>query len=314
MKPIIPFISNLPVNDKTAWLKQLQVAIPEERIDLAEYIDPADLNKTQIAIVAGPDLDLFKNLKSLKWIHTLSAGVEGLISTAKNNNLQIVRMIDPNLSNAMAESVLTWSLFIKNKVPTYLLQQRNKNWNQLTYEAANQCKVGILGLGEMGKTSANRLLENDFQVLGWSQSKKTIDGITTFYGKSGLVDFITQCQILVCLLPLTSETRGIINHDLLKKLPKGASVINFARGGLLITTDLLEKLDSDHLYHAVLDVFDQEPLPADDNLWIHNKVTVLPHIAAITNPETATKIVAKNIENYRNSGRLSEFVDLNKGY
>ncbi|PHS17063.1 MAG: glyoxylate/hydroxypyruvate reductase A [Kangiella sp.] len=314
MKPIIPFVSNYSLEEKTEWLNQLQIAMPEERVVLAENIDVIELDKTEIAIVADPDLDLLKSLKSLKWVQTLSAGVEGLIAVAKSHNFQIVRMIDPNLSNAMAESVLTWALFIKNKIPTYLLQQKNKNWNQLNYQPANKCKIGILGLGAMGKASANKLLKNNFQVLGWSHSKNSIDGVTTFYGENGLIDFVRQCQILICLLPLTNETKGFVDTRLLRELPEGASVINFSRGGLLVTNDLLVELDDDHIYHAILDVFDQEPLPVDNCLWSNPKVTILPHVAAITDPNTATVIVAKNVKGYRDTGSLRKFVDLSKGY
>ena len=314
MKPIIPFISKLPTAAKSTWLKQLQDAAPEEQIVLAEELDSNELSKTEIAIVADPDFDLLKRLKSLKWVHALGAGVEGLIDVAKENDFQIVRMIDANLSSAMAESVLTWTLFLNKKIPTYLKQQKESRWLQQNDTPIKDCKVGILGLGEMGKNSAIKLLKNNFQVLGWSQSKKSIDGVKTFSGENGLNDFLSQCHILICLLPLTNGTRGIIDQKLLAILPKGASVINFARGGLLVTKDLLLALDSEHLDHAVLDVFDEEPLPVDNSLWTHEKITVLPHIAAITNPETAAKIVAKNIKNHRDNNGLLEFVDLNKGY
>ena len=128
MKPIIPFISKLPTAAKSTWLKQLQDAAPEEQIVLAEELDSIELGKTEIAIVADPDFDLLKRLKSLKWVHALGAGVEGLIDVAKENDFQIVRMIDANLSSAMAESVLTWTLFLNKKIPNYLKQQKESRW------------------------------------------------------------------------------------------------------------------------------------------------------------------------------------------
>ena len=319
MKTFIPFVSKLPFKSKSAWVAQIQKISKSENIILIDEkvsanLDPIELSKVEIAIVADPDLDFLKRLDSLKWVHTLSAGVENLIDFAKENNLQIVRMVDPNLSNTMAESVLTWTLYLSRKIPTYLEQQKDKHWKQQVYVPANQCKVGILGLGEMGLASGQKLLDNNFQVLGWSRSKKTIEGIAAFHGEEGLDEFVGQCDILVCLLPLTSKTQGIINQKLLSKLPKGASLINFSRGGMLKESDLIDKLDNGHLYHAVLDVFEKEPLPVDSALWLHEKITVLPHVAANTDLITAAEIVAKNIGNFRVSGLLESTVDLFKGY
>ncbi|MFT6734810.1 MAG: glyoxylate/hydroxypyruvate reductase A [Polaribacter sp.] len=324
MNPVILFVSKLPAEIKNVWIEKIQKALPEELIVVTKNIastelgrtvsDSAEIDKIEIAIVANPDLAELKELKSLKWVHALGAGVEGLIDVARENKFQIVRMIDPNLANTMAESVLVWTLFINKKIPTYLEQQNNKLWKQQDCVSAYNCKVGFLGLGEMGIASANKLLENNFQVLGWSRSKKSIDGVQTFYGERELNDFVSQCQILICLLPLTNETKGIINRRLLKKLPKGASVINFSRGGMLNTDDLIKELDSEHIYHAVLDVFDQEPLAQESVLWSHNQITVLPHVAAITDPDTAAVIVAKNIKNYRNTSELKEVVNLARGY
>jgi glyoxylate/hydroxypyruvate reductase A len=155
---------------------------------------------------------------------------------------------------------------------------------------------------------------NGFQVSAWSQSHKTIDKVQCCSGQKGLDSLLANCQILVCLLPLTEQTRDMLNRDLFDRLPHNASLINFARGDLLVMEDLLEKLKQDALYHAVLDVYRIEPLNRDSTLWYHPKITVLPHISASTNPQTAVKIVAANLQVYRNDGKPDSIVDLDKGY
>ena len=150
--------------------------------------------------------------------------------------------------------------------------------------------------------------------MGWSKSKKNIANIKTFSGQGGLIEMLKTTNILVCLLPLTKETQGLINRELLTQLPKDASLINFSRGQLVNTKNLINALDKDQLYHAVLDVFEKEPLDPNSPLWVNPKITVLPHITAVTNIETAAEIVKKNILNYRSTGKINSEVDLKKGY
>lgn len=314
MKPVIPFISQLPSSQQQIWLECLQKAMPTEQFLLSKDVKTASRSKVEIAILADPDLEQLHLFENLKWIHTLGAGVEHLIDTAQQKSIKLVRLQDPNLAKSMAESVLTWSLYISKKIPSYHQQQQQKVWQQLAVTPNQTCKIGILGLGEMGQASALTLLQNGFQVCGWSRSKKNIMGVQTFSGQDELSAFLNHCQILVCLLPLTAHTRQFINRNLLQNLPQGASVINFSRGGTVNTADLVQQLDNGHLYHAVLDVFDREPLATSDTLWQHEKVTVLPHIAAISNPVTASVIVGDNIGFYRENGRLKESVDLERGY
>ncbi|MDQ7051338.1 MAG: glyoxylate/hydroxypyruvate reductase A [Enterobacterales bacterium] len=314
MHPVIPFISQLPSSQQQIWLESLQKAMADEQILLAKDVKWVARNDAEIAILADPDPEQLQLFKNLKWIHTLGAGVEHLIHAAQQKSIKLVRLQDPNLSQAMAESVLTWTLYISKKVPSYRQQQRQKIWRQLPVQPNQQCNIGILGFGEMGKASALILLDNGFQVCAWNRSKKKLTGIKVFSGQDELPAFLENCQILVCLLPLTVDTRHIINHKLLQKLPKGGSVINFSRGGTLNKQDLIQQLDNGHLYHAVLDVFDQEPLAAADSLWRHEKITLLPHIAALSDPITASTIVSENIQFYRENGQLRQFVDLERGY
>jgi len=314
MKAFIPLITQSSAEQQQAWLNGLQKAMPNEKIKLADEIAISDRDNCEIAIVANPDPGIVKLFPNLKWVHSLWAGVENLIEISAENNFKLVRLIDPKLAETMAEAVLAWTLYIHRKMPSYAAQQNEKIWQPLSYSSSSQCRVGILGLGALGKVSAQRLIDNGFQVSGWSQSEKQIAHIKSFSGKDGLLDMLKQTHILVCLLPLTEKTKGLINQQYLKVLPKGASVINFARGAILNSNDLLNELNQDHLYHAVLDVFEEEPLDDQSELWEHPKITVLPHIAATSNIDTVIDIVAKNVIEYRSTGKLDSFVDVSRGY
>jgi len=314
MKSVIPLITQSSPERQQAWLTCLQQSLPDEKIMLANKIASSERDNCEIAIVANPDPNIVKLFTNLKWVHSLWAGVENLIVLSIENNFKLVRLVDPKLAETMAEAVLAWTLYLHRKMPSYALQQKNKIWQQLPYSSPTQYKVGILGLGELGKTCANRLIDNGFQVLGWSQSEKNIAGVNSYCGEQGLIEMVKQTNILICLLPLTNNTKGIIDKKLLENLSKGASIINFSRGALLDTNDLLSELDNDHLYHAVLDVFEQEPLEGNSKLWHHPNITVLPHIAATSHIETVAEIAAKNIIEYRTTGKLNSVVDVSRGY
>ena len=314
MQTTIPFISQLPDEEQLKWLSKLRAALPDETFELAKDISKPVRKKCSFAIVANPtknELSLFPNLK---WVQSLWAGVENLIQPSIEQGFQLSRMIDPQLTETMAEAVLAWSLYLHRKMPCYQIQQKNKIWKPIEYTNTNQCNIGILGLGELGKASAKRLSENGFPVLGWSRTKKDLAGVKTFAGQGGLIEMLNIANILVCLLPLTKETHGMVDKKLLSLLPKNASLINFARGQIVNTQDLERSLNNADMYHAVLDVFEQEPLEQSSSLWSNPKITILPHIAATTNIETATKIVAQNISDYRLTGKINSKVDLKNGY
>lgn len=314
MNPVIPLICTLPEVHRQTWLKLLAEALPEERFVLAESLNSSMRLQCEIAIVANPDTEVLKTFENLKWVQSLWAGVENLIDVSAQQGFKLVRLIDPGLAVIMSEAVLAWTFYLHRRMPTYAKQQQEKVWNQLVYSPPAACKVGILGLGELGQVSARRLVENGFHVMGWSRNAKDIENVESFCGEQGLREMLPQIQILVCLLPLTHQTRDIINKDLLVLLPKDASMINFARGPLVVVDELLQALDNNHLYHAVLDVFNKEPLEAGSRLWEHPDVTILPHITAATHPESAIRTVTKNILEYRNKGAFASFVDVKKGY
>lgn len=311
---MIPFISQLSVTEQALWLKALKLELPNETIVLAADISQDQKEQCQIAIVANPDMSELAEFKNLHWLHSVWAGVEKLMASLQASAMHVTRLIDPHLSQTMAEAVLAWSLYLHRDMPTYALQQQKKQWQQLDYIPASKRRIGILGLGELGRASALQLQQNGFQVMGWSRSAKELENIKTYAGEKGLVDIVSQSDILVCLLPLTPATKGLINRDLINVMPVGSSLINFARGGIVNSDDLLQAFANQRIKHAVLDVFEHEPLSSKSEFWHHPNITVLPHISAPTNMASACQIVAKNIIEYRKTGQLPECVDKALGY
>ncbi len=317
-KPIISFISQLTEHEQSVWIQLLLAKLPNESIKLDKDLSLEEKHQCEIAIVANPSVDVLSQYSNLIWVQSLWAGVDSLVSQLTMNNMipsfKLVRLIDPILANTMSEAVLTWVLYLHREMPKYLQQQKLAKWQQHRYVLPQERTIGVLGLGQLGEESALRLHENGFNVLGWSQSEKLINGVECFSGKEGLMNMVKQCHILICLLPLTSNTYQLINDDLLLELPQGASIINFARGGIVANEALINNLDSGHLEHAILDVFEQEPLNKNNVFWSHEKITVLPHISAATHLESAGEIVAINIKQFRKSGQMPIHINWLKGY
>lgn len=310
----IVFVSQLPTTEQQQWLELLQQTLSSENTYFPHQLTTGQYAEVDIAIVANPDPKLLSRFPNLVWIHSLWAGVENLVKTGVPEGVQLVRLIDPELAQTMAESVLTWTLYLQRNIPTYQRQQQQREWRQLTNVSSKQLRVSVLGAGELGLAALSLLGQLNYTLSCWTRSPKTIDKVTNFTGHEGLTAMLTKTDILISLLPLTPETKHLLNNETLSLLPQGASIINFSRGGIIDQNALLKLLDNQHLRHAVLDVFDIEPLPTQSALWHHPKTTVLPHISAPTNHCTAAEIVADNIRHYRKNGILPPTVDVNKGY
>jgi len=314
MKPVIPFVSNSPNNAITKWIDQLASAMPEETIKRIEDLSPEERLSADVAIVANPDPKTLKTLPNLKWVQSLWAGVEKMMEQFSNAPFEIVRLEDPEMAKAMAEAVLAWTLYLHRDIPKYAKQQRQNEWYEHDFGLAGGKHIGFLGLGNLGFEAANALIKQNFTVSGWSRSEKSIDGIKTHFGDNGLKTMLSEIDILVCLIPLTDQTRGLINAERLGAMKQGASLINFARGPIVNNDDLLAALDSGHIDHAVLDVFDVEPLPEASPFWQHPSVTVLPHISGPTNRVTASHTAALNIAAYRENGTIPKSANKARGY
>ena len=300
--------------DTDQWLKILKKKLPKERIVKFTILKKSDYKKINGAIVANPNSTEVKKLVNLKWIQSVWVGVEKLVEIFKDDAVKIVRLIDPEMNRTMSEAVLSWVLYLHRDMHFYRVQQNKKIWRETDYIKPSKKVVSFIGLGELGVTSASKLTENDFNVCGWSRSKKNISNVKSFTGELGLKKMLKQTDILVCLIPLTKKTKYLLNYKTLSYLKRGASIINFARGAIINTKNLIRYLNSGKIKHAVLDVFEQEPLSKTNILWKHKNVTVLPHISAHTDMDTASDIVCKNIKMYRLKNRIPKSVDKVRGY
>ncbi|MBB5393296.1 MULTISPECIES: glyoxylate/hydroxypyruvate reductase A [unclassified Herbaspirillum] len=310
----IPFVSQGDVAAVQAWLKALRAAMPGECVVEMGELNAAQRAQCKLAVVANPDPAELKRLPQLEWVHSVWAGVERLVEDLGDSSLQLTRLVDPRLAATMAEAVLAWTLYLHRDMPLYAQRQRSRLWQAEQYVLPEQRTVGILGLGALGEAAAEALLQARFKVCGWSRKRRELAGVRTFSGEPGLAEMLAMSDILVCLLPLTGDTRGLLNAQRLALLPPQAQLINFARGPIVDDQALRAALDARALRHAVLDVFATEPLPVDSWHWDHPDVTVLPHCSAPTNRETASAIVAGNVRHYRQTGEIPANVDMRRGY
>lgn len=293
-----------------AWIGPLRAAVPELRVELLETLDPGEVDYGAVWGAASG----FAKCRNLKAIVSLGAGVDHILAEPALAHLPLVRMIDPGLTRAMSEFALLQVLYHHRRMVDFALSQRRREWQQRSIPLAKERTVGILGLGILGRDAAKFLRHVGFRVLGWSRTARRVAGVRAFAGADGLPRLLARTDILVCLLPLTPATRGILDARLFAQLPKGAAVINLARGAHLIESDLVAALDSGHLSGASLDVFEREPLPRDNPLWAHPKVVVTPHVASLTNIDTGALFVARTVRSLIAGKRPRGLVDRRRGY
>lgn len=257
------------------------------------------------------DIGIFKNLDVL---FTMSAGVEQALRLPLPPHLQLVRMVEPGLTAGMAEYVVGSVLAIHRGIPKYLARQARRLWLQDAAPRAGDRRVGIMGAGVLGLACLDALRPFGFPLSVWSRARKEIEGVRCHAGMRELREFLSATDILICLLPLTPATEAILNADMFNLLPQGASLISVGRGKQIVEADLLAALDSGHLEHAVLDVFETEPLPEESPIWTHQKIWVTPHIASDTQADTGADAVIQNIKRYLNRQPLMGLVNREHGY
>ncbi len=229
-------------------------------------------------------------------------------------HVPIMRMVDPYMTAAMTEHVVTQVLRLHRRDLTYLAQQRDCVWHEHAQPNAGERRIGFLGLGALGSDAAQKLAALGFAVAGWSRAPKTIAGIESFHGDAGFAALLARTDILVCLLPLTAATEGILDRRAFALLPRGAAIVNVGRGRHLVEEDLLAALDEGQIGAAALDVFRTEPLPADHPFWRHQRIIVTPHIAGATHPPTAAGIIAENLRRLRRGQPLLYLMDPAREY
>ncbi|TYC52105.1 glyoxylate/hydroxypyruvate reductase A [Rhodobacterales bacterium] len=315
MIPVIPFVSQSRPDTQRDWLESLTSACEgTAEIKSFEVLSDAERQAAKVAIVANPDPAVLERLPNLLWVQSLWAGVERLAAELPADGPMIVRLEDPQMAETMSEAVLAWTLYLHRDMPRYARQQQEKLWNEGPHVLPQERTIAVLGLGNLGRVAAARLKANGFQVTGWSRSPKSLPGIACHHGPEGLATVLNGADITIVLTPLTSETRGMLGAREFAHINKGAAIINFARGPVIRTDALLQALDSGRVGHAVLDVFDEEPLPQSSPLWDHDSVTVLPHISAPTTRSTAAKLVCGNIRSFFATGEIPASVDRKRGY
>jgi glyoxylate/hydroxypyruvate reductase A len=284
------------------WLAALQAAMPEACwLDLAAArAEPAAV---QAAVVANPPPGGLQGLPALRLIQSLWAGVDRLLAdTTLPAGVPVARMVDPAMNAAMAETALWAVLSLHRGFFAYARRQRRSEWRPHAQRRADEVRVLVLGQGQMGRTAAARITQQGYPVTAWRR-----DG-------TPLAPCLAAADVVINLLPLTPETRGLLDARFFAALPPQACVVNLGRGAHVVDADLLAALDSGHLRHAVLDVFNTEPLPATHPYWLHPRVTVLPHAAAATDARSAAAVAVANLRAVRDGGPILHTVDPQRGY
>lgn len=295
------------------WKEALYQRVPG--LDIVTFPFVGDPSEIEVAVVWEPPKGLLASMPKLKLVVSTGAGVDHILKDPTfPKDVPLVRMVDPGLTQGMVEYVVMAALLCSRKMHRTFAAHARKLWEPETVPLAPELTVGIMGMGVLGRACAGALRGMGYDVIGWSRTPKDFDEIQSFDGLDGLEKFLTRTQILVCLLPLTPETEGILGRGTFNRLPNGSAVINVGRGGHLIEQDLITALDKGKVEVAVLDVFNEEPLPVDNPLWEHPRVFVTPHIASVTTPESAIISVAEAINEMRKGWPYTNLVNPELGY
>ncbi|MBD9680267.1 glyoxylate/hydroxypyruvate reductase A [Pseudomonas sp. PDM18] len=305
------FLYNAELENAEKWRTLLAAQVPElEFVEGFEAVDPARVTYL-LTWKAVDDIDRYTGLRVL---FAAGAGVDQFDLSKIPESVALVRMVDESLADIMAEFVVMSALALHRQMPAYRVAQAAQVWEPLNILPAATSRVGVMGLGQLGQACLAQLRHLKFQLLGWNRSERQIDGVKTYTGPEQLASFLSQCDILVNLLPLTDSTRGILNREMLAQLPKGAALINVGRGEHVVEADLVAALDAGQVGAAILDVFHEEPLPEGHPLWSHPHVWVTPHIASTMQVEGGAAVVAKNILRDLQGAELLHTVNRQTGY
>lgn len=295
------------------WVEALSKAAPD--IPIFNFKEKHPKEEVVMAIVWKHPQGILADYPNLRCIASFGAGVDFIFEDPGiPAHLPVTRVVDPKLASDMSEFVLAVILNYLKNLDVYKADQIQNKWRPRPYRRIEDIRVGIMGLGALGMELAVDLLKLNFRVLGWAGSGKDIPGVPVYVGENQRSGFLSQADILVCLLPLTEETRGILNIETFMALPTGAYVINVARGGHLVDDDLLEAIGNGHLSGACLDVFHSEPLGKDHPFWVNPAIHMTPHIASVSD---VASVIPQLIDNYRRliaGDPLQNLVSREKGY
>lgn len=294
------------------WARCFAARAPELPFRL--WPDVGDPARVRYLAAWMPPENIAATFPNLELVFSVGAGVDQFDVSRLPPHIPLIRMLEPGIAESMVEYVTMAVLALHRDLVHFIAQQRQQTWREIQSTQAAKRRVGVMGLGLLGQAVLERLKAFGFPLAGWNRSPRTIKDVSCYAGGPALSNFLVRTDILVCLLPLTSETRGILNRSLFAALPRGAQLVNVGRGGHLVEADLIEALDHGVLSAAVLDVAEHEPLPAGHPFWSHPRILLTPHIASMTAPEAAVEFVLETIARHRRGEALPGRVDRERGY
>lgn len=299
--------------DTAPWAKKIRELFPSKEVEVYPHVK--DKSKINYALCWKPTKGILSEFPNLKFIQSTGAAIDHITNTQTiSEGVLLSRMVDHRLTTDMFEFTLTATLNYLKNLTDYQNKSKQVIWEPLAYKSMPDITVAILGLGKIGSYVASQFSQLGCKVRGWSRSEKQIKNVDTYHGLQGLRSTLIKADVLVNILPVTSETENILNKVNLSLLNKNSCLINIGRGEHLVEQDLLELFESNHINQAFLDVFREEPLPKDHPFWNHDKIVITPHIAAITNLNTASLVAAENIKRFEQGKKPLFLVSLEKGY
>jgi glyoxylate/hydroxypyruvate reductase A len=295
-----------------AWAKYFAEHAPD--LEFRIWPDAGNLREVEYLIAWQVPAEFVAQMPNLKVLFSSGAGIDHVDLSAVPAHVPLVRMVEPGIIHGMVEYVSLAVLALHRDFFDYVAQKSARSWTPLEVPPASARTIGVMGLGSLGRAVLERLASYGFRLRGWNRSPRSLQGVETFAGSDQLEPFLAGCDVLVCLLPLTPATQGILRREVFAALPTGAALINVGRGPHLVDADLLAALDSGQLSRAILDVTEPEPLPPGHPFWTHPRVFVTPHVASMTQPETAAPILLENIRRHQRGEALAHVIDRCRGY
>lgn len=306
------FLYKGPAQRGAIWAGQFARRMPQ--LPFLTWPQTGDPAQVRYLAAWEPPPQLAETFPKLEILFSVGAGVDQFDFTALPPHVAVVRMVEPGLTACMCEYVSWAALSLHREIPLYLRQQRRSLWKEHPIRPASTRRVGMMGMGNLGRAALAQLRQLGFDCAGWNRSRRNEPGVRCYAGEAELDEFLARTDILVCLLPLTPETRGILGKRVFDALPAGAAIVNAARGGHLVHADLLAALESGQLSAAILDVCEPEPLPQGHAFWDHPRIWLTPHIASATQAETAADALLDNLRRHEAGLPLEGVVDRSRGY
>ena len=310
-KDALIFISDY--SDTEGWRRELNRLMPA--LDFRVWPETGDKADVKAALVWKHPHGALLQFPNLQIVTNLGAGVDHLVhDKALPKDVVIARLIDPALTSRITEYVILHTLALHRRMPEMLEAQRRAQWRFIRPIEPGACRVGVMGLGNLGLNALRALERLGFQVAGWSRTPKSLEDVSCFAGADQLPKFLVDCDIVISLLPLTNATENLMNTRVFNQMRKGAAFISLGRGATVVDDDLIDALDREQLRHAVLDVFRTEPLPPTHPFWTHRKITITPHNSSVTSPVSAAPGVVEDIRRALAGQLVLGRVDPARGY